>query len=109
MRKWTPVTSWTLWHTKSDRPWRRTQQPCRIANVASRKSLVKEARTALEDQADLSRLRALTTELRQVLQPLTASASVGAAAGASADPSETSSRETGGDSDDVIDAKFTTR
>ena len=73
------------------------------------KSLVKEARTALEEQADLSRLRALSTELRQVLQALTASASEDATAGASADPSATSSRETSGDSDDVIDAEITTR
>ena len=72
------------------------------------KSLVKEARTALEEQADLSRLRALTAELRHVLQSLTASASAGASDEASANPSATSSRETSGDADDVINAKFTT-
>ena len=72
-------------------------------------SLLDDARTALEEQADLNRLRALTAELHQVLQPLTASESAGATAGASTDLSETRSRETGGDSDDVIDAGFTTR
>ena len=72
-------------------------------------SLLNDARTALEEQADLNRLRALTAELHQVLQPLTASESAGAMAGASTDLSETPSRETGGDSDDVIDAGFTTR
>jgi molecular chaperone DnaK len=72
-------------------------------------SLLNDARTALEEQADLNRLRALTAELHQVLQPLTASESAGATAGASTDLSETPSRETGGDSDDVIDAGFTTR
>ena len=72
-------------------------------------SLLNDARTALEEQADLNRLRALTAELHQVLQPLTASESAGATAGASTDLSETRSRETGGDSDDVIDAGFTTR
>jgi molecular chaperone DnaK len=71
------------------------------------KSLLKDARTALEEQADVNRLRALTTELRQVLQSLTASASA-AAAEPSADPSAASSRETGGDADDAINAKFTT-
>ena len=71
------------------------------------KSLLKDARTALEEQADVNRLRALTTELLQVLQPLTASASA-AAVEPSADPSATSSRETGGDADDAINAKFTT-
>jgi molecular chaperone DnaK len=72
-------------------------------------SLLNDARTALEEQADINRLRALTAELHQVLQPLTASESAGATAGASTDLSETPSRETGGDSDDVIDAGFTTR
>ena len=72
------------------------------------KSLLKDARTALEEQADVNRLRALTTELHQVLQSLTASASAGPAAEASADPPAASSRETGGDADDAINAKFTT-
>jgi molecular chaperone DnaK len=71
------------------------------------KSLLKDARRALEEQPDVNRLRALTTELHQVLQSLTASASAGAAAEASADSSTASSQETGGDADDAISAKFT--
>jgi molecular chaperone DnaK len=70
------------------------------------KSLLKDARTALEEHADVNRLRALTTELHQVSQSLTASASAGAAAEASADRSATSSRETDGDANDAINAKF---
>jgi molecular chaperone DnaK len=71
------------------------------------KSLVKEARTALEERADLSRLRALTTELRQVLQSLTARICRCSRLGLPRS-SATSSRETSGDADDVINAKFTT-
>jgi len=70
------------------------------------KSLLKDARTALEEHADVNRLRALTTELHQVSQSLTASASAGAAAEASADRSATSSQETDGDANDAINAKF---
>jgi molecular chaperone DnaK len=72
------------------------------------KSLLKDARRALEEQPDVNRLRALTTELHQVLQSLTASASADAAAGASADSSKTSSQEAGGDAINAINAKFTT-
>ncbi len=71
--------------------------------------LVNDARTALEEQADIDRLRALTGELHQVQQSLVASARTGATAGASAGQSESSSGESGDDSDDVIDAEFTTR
>jgi len=72
--------------------------------------LLNDARTALEEQADIDRLRALTGEMHQLLQSLAASARAGAAAGASAGPTESSPRESGGDdSDDVIDAEFTAR
>ena len=72
--------------------------------------LLNDARTALEEQADIDRLRALTGEMHQLLQSLAASARAGATAGASAGPTESSPRESGGDdSDDVIDAEFTAR
>ena len=72
--------------------------------------LLNDARTALEEQADIDRLRALTGEMHQLLQSLAASARAGATAGASAGPTESSRRESGGDdSDDVIDAEFTAR
>ena len=72
--------------------------------------LLNDARTALEEQADIDRLRALTGEMHQLLQSLAASARAGATAGASAGPTEDSPRESGGDdSDDVIDAEFTAR
>jgi len=72
--------------------------------------LLNDARTALEEQADIDRLRALTGEMHQLLQSLAASARAGATAGASPGPTESSPRESGGDdSDDVIDAEFTAR
>jgi molecular chaperone DnaK len=71
--------------------------------------LVSDARTALDERADIDRLRALTGELHQLLQSLAASARAGAPAGTTAGSSESSSGESGDDSDDVIDAEFTTR
>ena len=71
--------------------------------------LLNDARTALEEQADIDRLRALTGEMHQLLQSLAASARAGATAGASAGSAEGSSGEAGDDSDDVIDAEFTSR
>jgi molecular chaperone DnaK len=71
--------------------------------------LVSDARAALDEQADIDRLRALTGELHQLLQSLAASARAGATAGTTAGSSESSSGESGDDSDDVIDAEFTTR
>jgi molecular chaperone DnaK len=67
--------------------------PHRERGVAE--SLLNDARMALEEQADLNRLRALTGDLQQVLQSLTASADAGAATGTSTDHSETPSRESG--------------
>ena len=73
--------------------------------------LLNDARTALEEQADIDRLRALTGEMHQLLQSLAASARAGAptgaTAGASAGPSQNSTGESG--DDDVIDAEFTSR
>jgi molecular chaperone DnaK len=71
--------------------------------------LVSDARTALDEQADIDRLRALTGELHQLLQSLAASARASATAGTPAGSSGSSSGESGDDSDDVIDAEFTTR
>jgi molecular chaperone DnaK len=71
--------------------------------------LLNDARTALQEQAPTDRLRSLTGELQQMQQSLAASARTGAAAGASAGSSESSRAESGDDSDDVIDAEFTTR
>jgi molecular chaperone DnaK len=71
--------------------------------------LLNDARTALEEQADIDRLRALTGEMHQLLQSLAASARAGATAGASAGSAETSTGESSDDSDDVIDAEFTAR
>ena len=73
--------------------------------------LLNDARTALEEQADIDRLRALTGEMHQLLQSLAASARAGAptgaTVGASAGPSQNSTGESG--DDDVIDAEFTSR
>jgi molecular chaperone DnaK len=71
--------------------------------------LLNDARTALEEQADIDRLRALTGEMHQLLQSLAASARAGATPGASAGSAETSTGESSDDSDDVIDAEFTAR
>jgi molecular chaperone DnaK len=71
--------------------------------------LVNDARTALDGQADVERLRALTGELHQMLQSLAASARAGATAGAPAGSAQSSPGESGDDSDDVIDAEFTAR
>jgi len=71
--------------------------------------LLNDARTALEEQADIDRLRALTGELHQMLQSLASAARAGATAGAAAGSSERSTGQSGDDSDDVIDAEFTSR
>jgi molecular chaperone DnaK len=71
--------------------------------------LLNEARTALEEQADIDRLRAFTGELHQLLQSLAASVRTGAATGAGAGSSQGPRTEPGDDSDDVIDAEFTAR
>jgi molecular chaperone DnaK len=71
--------------------------------------LLNEARTALEEQADIDRLRALNGELHQLLQSLAASVRAGGPTGAGAGPSQGERTEPGDDSDDVIDAEFTAR
>jgi molecular chaperone DnaK len=71
--------------------------------------LVNDARTALDERADIERLRTLTGELHQMLLSLAASARAGATAGASAGSEGSPPGESGDDSDDVIDAEFTSR
>jgi molecular chaperone DnaK len=71
--------------------------------------LLNEARTALEEQADIDRLRALNGEMHQLLQSLAASVRAGAVTGAGAGSSQGQRTEPGDDSDDVIDAEFTPR
>ncbi|HEY9469662.1 MAG TPA: molecular chaperone DnaK [Propionibacteriaceae bacterium] len=71
--------------------------------------LLNDARTALEEQADIDRLRALAGELHQMLQSLAASARAGGTAEAGAGTSQGPRTEPGDDSDDVIDAEFTSR
>jgi len=70
--------------------------------------LLNDARTALEEQADIDRLRALTGELHQLLQSLAALVR-GGGASAGAGPSQGPRNQPGDDSDDVIDAEFTAR
>jgi molecular chaperone DnaK len=67
------------------------------------------ARAALDERADIERLRTLTGELHQMLLSLAASARAGATAGASAGSEGSPPGESGDDSDDVIDAEFTSR
>ncbi|NUR06206.1 MAG: molecular chaperone DnaK [Nocardioidaceae bacterium] len=70
--------------------------------------LVNDARTALDGQAPIDRLRSLAGELHQMLQALSTSAQRSADAGSSAESAGSGSAGVGDDSDDVIDAEFTT-
>jgi len=67
--------------------------------------LINDARAALEEQAPIDRLRALTGELHQMNQVLSTSAGAGATTGGSSGRSEGAASDS--DSDDVIDAEFT--
>lgn len=67
--------------------------------------LINDARAALEGEEPIDRLRALTGELHQMSQVLSASAGAGATTGGSSGGSEGSSSDD--ESDDVIDAEFT--
>ncbi|GAB6986211.1 molecular chaperone DnaK [Nocardioides pyridinolyticus] len=69
--------------------------------------LVNDARAALDEQAPIDRLRSLTGELHQMAQVLSTSARTGSAGttGQSADSGQGAPAD---DSDDVIDADFTT-
>jgi molecular chaperone DnaK len=68
--------------------------------------LVSDARQAITEQAALDRLRALTSELQQAYHSLGAAASAAAAGGGG--PAADQGKPGSPDSDDVIDAEFTT-
>jgi molecular chaperone DnaK len=68
--------------------------------------LINDARAALDEQAPIERLRALTGELHQMNMALTSSAQAGAPEATSGGAAEGTG--SGDDSDDVIDAEFTT-
>jgi molecular chaperone DnaK len=72
--------------------------------------LVAQARQSLKDEAPLDRLRTMTGELQQLYQSLSA-ASQGqpAGEGAASSGGQGQGQGQGDDSDDVIDAEFTTR
>jgi molecular chaperone DnaK len=70
--------------------------------------LINDARTALDEQAPIDRLRSLTGELHQMAQALSTSAQSQAGAGATGESAGSGQAGPGDDSDDVIDAEFTT-
>ena len=70
--------------------------------------LVNDARTALEEQTPIDRLRSLTGELHQMAQALSMSvAGQGRAGAAEASTGSGTTAGPGDDADDVIDAEFT--
>jgi molecular chaperone DnaK len=77
-----------------------------VHEKARAETMVADARQALKEEAPLDRLRGLTAELQQVYHGLGAAAS--AASGASTRLDEQPGAPQGDDSDDVIDAEFTT-
>jgi molecular chaperone DnaK len=77
-----------------------------VHEKARAETMVADARQALKENAPLDRLRELTAELQQVYQGLGAAAS--AASGASGRLDQQPGAPQGDDSDDVIDAEFTT-
>jgi len=70
--------------------------------------LVNDARAALDEQAPLDRLRALTGELHQMAQALRVSGQGQNAAGSGAQSAGSGGTAPSDDSEDVIDAEFTT-
>jgi molecular chaperone DnaK len=70
--------------------------------------LISDARAALEEQAPIDRLRALTGELHQMGQVLTTSAAGTGQGAADAAGGATGGSGSDSDADDVIDAEFTT-
>jgi molecular chaperone DnaK len=70
--------------------------------------LINDARTALDEQAPIDRLRSLTGELHQMAQALSMSAQSQAGAGSTGESAGSGQAGPGDDSDDVIDAEFTT-
>jgi molecular chaperone DnaK len=74
-----------------------------VHEKARAETMVADARQALKEEAPLDRLRGLTAELQQVYHGLGAAASA-----ASPRPDQQPGPPPGDDSDDVIDAEFTT-
>jgi molecular chaperone DnaK len=70
--------------------------------------LINDARAALDEQAPIDRLRSLTGELHQMAQALSMSARGPAGAGTTGESAGSAQTGPGDDSDDVIDAEFTT-
>jgi molecular chaperone DnaK len=68
--------------------------------------LINDARSALNEQAPIDRLRSLTGELHQMAQALSTQSQAGT--GATGDSAGSGQAGPGDDSDDVIDAEFTT-
>lgn len=71
--------------------------------------VVADAREALDGETPLERLREVTSDLQQLVQSLTAAQSAaGSRSGADARPSPSAQGPSSADTDDVIDAEFTT-
>jgi molecular chaperone DnaK len=70
--------------------------------------LINDARTALDEQAPIERLRSLTGELHQMAQVLSTSAQSHDGAGSTSGSAGAGQPGPAEDSDDVIDAEFTT-
>lgn len=71
--------------------------------------VVADAREALDGETPLERLREVTSDLQQLVQSLTAAQSAaGSRSGADAGPSPSAQGRSSADTDDVIDAEFTT-
>jgi molecular chaperone DnaK len=82
-----------------------------VHEKARAETMVADARQALMEEAPLDRLRELTAELQQVYQSLGAAASAASGASDRLDQQPGAQQEGaphGDDSDDVIDAEFTT-
>jgi molecular chaperone DnaK len=71
--------------------------------------LISDARTALEEDAPLDRLRSLIGELHQMQQALAAAARTSGPSAASSGGAERVDEGAGSDAEDVIDADFTTQ
>jgi molecular chaperone DnaK len=82
-----------------------------VHEKARAETMVADARQALKEEAPLDRLRGLTAELQQVYHGLGAAASAASGASDRLDQQQGAQQEGaphGDDSDDVIDAEFTT-
>jgi molecular chaperone DnaK len=79
-----------------------------VHEKARAEQLIADARTAIEQQAGLDRVRPLAADLQQILQALPAAAAAGAAAGGQAPRGDRGEAPEGDAGDEeVIDAEFT--